>query len=88
MGQLLTTSEVAAILRCSDDTVLALIRAGKLSAIDIAAGTKNKRYRVSSDALSEFQQSASTKPKPIKIARPEPVTTGRFAQWKKAKRVS
>lgn len=51
----LTVREVAQRLRTSSDTILRLIRAGKISAINSNASTKKPRWVITSEALEEFE---------------------------------
>lgn len=49
----LTTTDVAEKLSVSRSQVVALIRAGKMAAIDVGVGTRPE-YRVAPDALDAF----------------------------------
>jgi excisionase family DNA binding protein len=70
---LLSIEQVAERLRCSDDQVRVLIRAGELPYVNIGGGTQRRCIRVQADALEEFirRRTSSVKPTP-RQSRPKP----------------
>ncbi|MEX1097998.1 MAG: helix-turn-helix domain-containing protein [Planctomycetales bacterium] len=67
---MLTLKEVAQRFACHPDHVLRLIDAGRLSAVNIAVGKKNRKLRIDPAALAEFIASATTAPPPPEIPKP------------------
>lgn len=58
-----TITEVADYFRVTRETVTSWILAGKLSAIDASKhGGKQRRWRISEQALRDFELSRTTKP--------------------------
>ena len=61
--RLLTTSEVGGILRLHRTRVTALIRAGKLPAIDIGNGNQQPVYRIRKRWVDEYLESNVVEPR-------------------------
>ena len=58
----LTPSEIAKLLRVSQDTVLGWIRRAELRAVNVGRGTTRARYRVSRESLDEFLRDREVQP--------------------------
>ena len=62
---MLTISEIQERYRTSRDAVLSWITSQQLKAIDVApAGSRRHQYRVSEEALQEFERRRSGQPAP------------------------
>lgn len=69
----LTPPELASRLRVKAAKVINWIRSGELRAIDLATrGSRRPRYRISPEAVAEFERrrSAAPLPRPIRRRRP------------------
>jgi excisionase family DNA binding protein len=74
-GACLTLKEVSQRLGLSLGTVRAFVERGELAAVNLAAGKKNRRWRVSEQALEEFiarRTNAAATPKPVAQRRHKP----------------
>jgi len=59
-----TPPEVAKLWRVSPEKVISLVRAGRLSAVNLAApGSTRPRFRISRDAIRAFEQGQVPVPK-------------------------
>lgn len=63
-NRILTLREVAEELRCSTSTVRQLINRGQLAALNLGTAS-HKHYRVTREALDEYESTASETPKPM-----------------------
>ena len=54
----LTTRQAAAVLRCSDDHVIALVKAGKIEAINVGHGRGS--FRIRREDLADYIQKGKT----------------------------
>lgn len=69
MTEYLTPPQLAARWRCKAETVLALIRAGRLRAFTLSPpGTSRPRWRIAPDAVVEFEARHEARP-PVKVTR-------------------
>ena len=69
----LTPPELAARYGCNASKVRGWIRDGELAAIDLATrGSSKPRYKISPEAIAEFERrrSATPRPRPIRRRRP------------------
>lgn len=77
---MLTITDIAKRYRVSRDTVASWIRAGQLTAIDVApAQGRHRFYRVSEESLAAFERARQTRPEP----RPQPPTQAKVTQCPK-----
>jgi excisionase family DNA binding protein len=65
MSNRLTIPEVAHRLRSSPRSVLALIQAGRLRAINVGTGAKRPRWIVDQDDLERFENGRANAPSPV-----------------------
>ena len=76
-GDLFTPEDVAERLKVSSEHVRALIRTGRLTAVNLAVGKKRPLYRIRTEALAEFLadagRSAPSTPRLPRFKRPPPV---------------
>jgi hypothetical protein len=69
----LTPPELAQRYRCKASKIVGWIRSGELRALDLATrGSRRPRYRISPEAIAEFERrrSAAPLPRPIRHRRP------------------
>ena len=57
---LVTTSEAAEALAVSRDTILRLVRAGRLAAVDVSTGQQRPRLRIRYADLQAFADTGTT----------------------------
>ena len=75
----LTPPQYAARLGVHPDKVVAFIRSGQLAAVDLATpGSTRPRYRISPQAIEEFERRRSAAPLPKPIRRRRPVAIESF----------
>jgi excisionase family DNA binding protein len=66
VDDLLTVEEVAARLRCNSSTVLRMIYAGRIPAINIGSGPKRRAWRIESSSLSGLAYKPTKEELPVK----------------------
>lgn len=57
-----TPPEVGRRLRIKPERVITLIRSGRLRAMNISAGAKSPRFRITPEALADFERSLAVVP--------------------------
>lgn len=68
-----TVAAVASHLQISDESVLALIRSGRLRGVNVGLGVCRPRWRVSQEAINEFVAARGSQPKPMTRRRKQSV---------------
>jgi hypothetical protein len=69
----LTPPELAKLWRVSPEKVIAMIRGGQLAAVNLASrGSSRPRYRISRDAIRNFEQGQEVIPRPASGPRRRP----------------
>jgi excisionase family DNA binding protein len=64
-----TVQQVATRLQIDDDAVRALIRSGELRAFNVGLGKAKPRYRITSEALADFERKRTVGPPPARPRR-------------------
>jgi excisionase family DNA binding protein len=76
-GQQYTVREVAALMKCSEDHVVALYNDGELEAINIARkGAKHRELRFSEEALDAFADRRKGQPPSVPKPQSKPSKAG------------
>lgn len=64
----MTPPEVGRLLRVAPETVVGWIRSGELRGVNVGSGAKRPRFRVSAEALADFELRRTVRP-PVKPVR-------------------
>jgi hypothetical protein len=62
----LSCDQLAERWACSSEHVRSMINGGKLKAMDISTGGKNKRLRIFFESVLEYEEAASVTPAPTR----------------------